>query len=104
MLCFAEIKYPSMPAWQIAVIAISCVLFVALIVLVIYFVIKAKREKEAAVAQRDNATYEMSGASLGIPSTPNPVTMQVRYNPQEVIPEEKKEWTKEELDEKFGSS
>lgn len=104
MKCFAEAYYPSMPAWQIAVIVISCVLFLVLVGLAIFFIIKAKREKEAAVAQMNNAAYEMSGASLGIPSSINPVAVQIRYNPSDVVPEEKKEWTKEELDEKFGSA
>ena len=72
-----------MPAWQIAVIAISCVLFAVIVGVAVYLIIKAKRDKEAAVAQMNNAaSYEMSGASLGIPSSLNPVTIQVRYNPQ----------------------
>jgi hypothetical protein len=90
LLCFAEAAYPTLAAWKIALIVVGCVLFVVLIGLIIFFAIKAKREKEASIANMNNVAYEMSGASLGIPASMNPVTVKIWVNSQEPIPEEKK--------------
>lgn len=109
MLCFNKAKYPGLAAWQIALIAVGSVLFVVLVGLVTYFIWRYKKEKELAVTNaKDTNSYEMSGAALGIPAstTPlNPMTVHVgRRTLPEIIPEDKIEWTKEELDEKFGAS
>jgi hypothetical protein len=109
--CFKEVKFPNLntglQVWQIALIAVGSVLFVALIGVIIFLVIRAKREREKAAEDLKNQTsYDMSGAALGIPNTLNPVTVhpQPKLSKNDFVPEDKVEWTKEELDEKFGAT
>ena len=92
--CFETVKYPIQPldAWKIVLISIGCLIFLALVGLLVYFIIKKKREQ---AIQQNPDPYEMSGAALGIASTPmDPMLIQVKNIKHEVIPEEKKEWTK----------
>lgn len=109
MLCFNKAKYPGLAVWQIALIVVGSVLLAVLIGVGAYFIWQFKKEKDLAV-QNANTTnsYEMSGAALGIAASHTPINPQNvsvgRRTLPEIIPEDKVEWTKEELDEKFGAS
>lgn len=96
--CFKAIKYPDtgLQAWQIALIVVGCVLFLALIGVIVFLVIRAKRQKQESEEALRNGGYEMSGAALGIPQSLNPIT--IKIGKHDIVPEEKKEWTKEEID------
>lgn len=86
-MCFAALKYPTtgLEAWQIALICVGSILLAAAIGVIIFLVIRAKREKEKAILDANNQAYEMSGAALGIPMMMNPITIKIGRN--EIVPE-----------------